>query len=303
MSDLTVRPFARPDRDQLTDLVNGHVAAVVPGVTVSVATVLARLERDPGEFIVDPWVAQRLTLVAEQRQSVVAATHLHRYAGDDRVPEHSRDRGEINWLVFSPDAPFWPDSEAAGRRLLSEALAVLSRWGVRRVGASGDLPAPGVYGVPEQWRHVHAALRDAGFTSAGRVETVWIARVEHLPAPTPAPLDGLVVERTLGTNGTRFSALLDGERLGYVEVDTRLEAGERSPRAQGLADVGNLHVVAEQRGRGIGTWLMAQARHWLELAGVSRLLDYTEPGEDAAFLRRCGFEVLTRTTRDYELAP
>ena len=301
MSDLTVRPFARADRDQLTDLVNGHISAVVPGVSVSVATLLARLERDPGEVIVDPWVAQRLTLVAEQRQAVVAAAHLQRYADDDRVSQSMRGIGEITWLVFLPDATFRPDSEAAGRTLLSRCLDVMREWGVRKVGATGDLPAPGVYGVPEQWRHVHTALREAGFTSAGRVETVWIARVEHLPKLTPAPQDGMTVERILGVSGTRFSAVLGGECLGYVELDTRLTAGERSPQTQGLADVGNLYVVPEQRGRGIGTWLMAHARHWLELGDVTRLLDYTEPGENDRFMRRCGFEVLTRTVRDYTL--
>ena len=170
-----------------------------------------------------------------------------------------------------------------------------------RVQAQGDLPAPGVYGVPEQWPHVRAALEEVGFTSAGRVETVWIAQVRHLPPVGPAPLDRLALARTLGTNGTRLSAVLDGERLGYVEVDTRLGAGERAPRIHGLADVGNLEVVPEQRGRGIGSWLMGHAGHWLELGGVDRLLAYTAAGEDDAFLRRCGFEVLTRTVRDYEL--
>ena len=50
----------RPIREQLTKLVNAHAAAVVP---VSVHTVLSQLEREPGEFIVDPWVRQRATLV------------------------------------------------------------------------------------------------------------------------------------------------------------------------------------------------------------------------------------------------
>jgi hypothetical protein len=84
MSTVQVRPFRRPDREQLTTLVNAHVAAVVPGVAVSVNTVMSRLERDPGEFIVDPWVAERITLVAEQRRRVVAAAHLLRYrSGED----------------------------------------------------------------------------------------------------------------------------------------------------------------------------------------------------------------------------
>ncbi|WP_168169568.1 hypothetical protein [Pseudonocardia sp. HH130629-09] len=67
MSAITVRPFRRSDRDQLTDLVNGHAHAVMPGVSITVNAVLSRLEHEPDEFIVDPWVQERATLVAEQR--------------------------------------------------------------------------------------------------------------------------------------------------------------------------------------------------------------------------------------------
>ena len=50
MSDVQVRPFLRGDRDQLTQLVNAHAEAVVPGMSASVNTVLGSLERRPGEF-------------------------------------------------------------------------------------------------------------------------------------------------------------------------------------------------------------------------------------------------------------
>src|ERR1700734_3334769 len=105
MSDIEVRPFRRGDRAQLTSLVNAHAAAVVPGLGVSVATVLSQLEREPGEFIVDPWVSERVTLVAEQRDQIVAAAHLLRYARDDRVSPSYRGsggfqrRGVGTWLL------------------------------------------------------------------------------------------------------------------------------------------------------------------------------------------------------------
>ena len=66
MSAIEVRPFRRSDRDQLTQLVNAHAAAVIPGMGASVSAVLSALERQPGEFIEDPWVSERVTLVAEQ---------------------------------------------------------------------------------------------------------------------------------------------------------------------------------------------------------------------------------------------
>ena len=63
---------------------------------MSVNTVLSQFERDPGEFIVDPWVAERATLVAEQRRRVVAAAHLLRYGEGEDVGRAYRGTAEIN---------------------------------------------------------------------------------------------------------------------------------------------------------------------------------------------------------------
>ncbi len=110
MSAIEVRRFRRSDREQLTQLVNSHAAAVVPGMSVSVSTVLSALERQPGEFIEDPWVAARVTLVADQAGRIAAAAHLLRYFSDERAGDAARDVGGINWLLFWPfpsqDCPF-----------------------------------------------------------------------------------------------------------------------------------------------------------------------------------------------------
>jgi hypothetical protein len=167
MSSIEVRPFRRSDREQLTALVNAHAAAVVPGVSVSVNAVMSQLEREPGEFIVDPWVSERATFVAEQRGRVVAAAHLLRYAADERVGESFRDAGEIRWFLFWPEASYWPDSADAGDALIAASVAQLGRWGVARQYADGTLPVPGVYGVPEQWPHIRETYEQAGFATRG----------------------------------------------------------------------------------------------------------------------------------------
>ena len=188
MSDVQVRPFRRADRDQLTQLVNAHAEAVVPGMSVSVNTVLSSLERQPGEFIVDPWVSERVTLVAEQRNRVAAAAHLLRYYPDDRAGESARDVGEIRWLLYWPLAPagnpFWPDVTGAAEALIAACADIFGRWGVTRQHADGELPVPGVYGVPEQWPHIAALYRRAGFTHTGHTEVVYLAQVKDLPDPS-----------------------------------------------------------------------------------------------------------------------
>jgi GNAT superfamily N-acetyltransferase len=315
MSDVQVRPFRRNDREQLTRLVNAHAEAVVPGMSVSVNTVLGSLERRPEEPIVDPWVSERVTLVAEQRGRVAAAAHLLRYFPDERAGPAYRDAGEICWLLYWPLAPdgnpWWPDATGAAEELLAACTEVFRGWGVIRQHAGGELPVPGVYGVPEQWPHIAALYRHAGFVHTGHTEVVYLAQVEDLPGfpgPDGPPLDGLTVRRSVGINGCRLAAVLGGEVIGYIETEI-LDRGERLSRHGGWADVGNLHVVPGYRRRGVGSWLLGQAADWLRLAQVSRLLDYawlegTDPGgqnydDYRAFLPAVGFRELTRTARGW----
>jgi hypothetical protein len=171
MSSIQVRPFRRSDRDQLTQLVNAHAGAVVPGISASVNTVLASLERQPEEFIEDPWVTERATLVAEQQNRITAAAHLLRYLPGEPAGRN-KDAGEIRWLLFWPEAPagypYWADAAPAARQLMSACLAQFGDWGVGSQMAGGELPVPGVYGVPEQWPHIRALYRESGFAHTGQ---------------------------------------------------------------------------------------------------------------------------------------
>jgi len=314
MPSIEVRPFRRSDREQLTDLVNTHAAAVVPGLGVSVSAVLSDLERQPGEAIVGPWVSERLTLVAEQRDRVAAAAHLLRYGTEERVGPGYRGAGEIHWLLFWPEAPagnpYWTDATEAAEELIAACLRQLDDWGVTSQSAEGELPVPGVYGVPEQWPHVRALYQRAGFAHTGHTEVVYLARVEDLACPAP-PVAGLAVRRSVGTNGTRLSAVLGEEVIGYIEVEI-FESGERLSRRGGWADIGNLWVAGQHRRRGVATWLLGQAGDWLRLAQVSRLLDYAWlDGQDPAgrdyaaaraFLAASPFTELTRTQRGWTRA-
>jgi GNAT superfamily N-acetyltransferase len=302
MSTVEVRLFHRRDREQLTDLVNAHIAAVVPGLSLSVAALLSHLEREPGETIVDPWVRERVTFVAEQDNSVVAAAHLLRYGNEHQVGPAYGGSGEIRWLVFLPGRT------QAAADLMATCVAQFEQWHVTSQDAGGELPVPGVYGVPEQWPHVSALYQQAGFVHDGHTEVVYLARVPDLPRLASPLLAGLELRRTVGLNGTRLSALLDGEVVGYLEVEVRAEA-ERLARQAGWADVGNLHVSEPYRRRKVATWMLGRAADWLELAHVDRLLDYAYlDGADAAgqtyddyraFLDSLPFTVLTRTRRGW----
>lgn len=295
-----VRQFRRDDREQLAALVNAHIAAVVPGMSVSVNRLLSQLEREPGEFIVDPWVVERMTLVAVQRQRIAAAAHLLRYGSEPPVSESYRGAAEIRWFVSWPNARFSPDVEEAGDVLLQASVAQLDRWAASPQFADGSLPAPGVYGIPEQWPHVEAALGRTGFEHGGRVELIFLRSLEERREERRVPPAGLSIRRSLGGNGTRLAALAGEEEVGFIEVEL-LGEGERLSRSSGWADVGNLFVHDDQRRRGIASWLIEEAASWLRLAHVDRLMAYATPDEHAAvsLYASSGFVELTATKRGW----
>lgn len=301
MESLTIRPFRRGDRDQLADLVNAHARAVVPGVSVSVNAIMAQLEHEPNEFILDPWIEQRATLVAELRSRIVGGAHLVRYSGDPSVGEHYRGAGEIRWLLFWPashDGPHWPDPSPAGQALMSAACRQLDTWGASPQYAGGDLPAPGVYGVPGQWPHVSAAYEAAGFRHGGRIEVIFMARLRDLRPGPPRP-PGLTFERTVGVNGTRFTGRL-GSEAGYIEVELRDEP-HRTPGHVVWADIGNLELPDDRGEGGLGRWLIEEASRWMLLSGADAILAYATPddAEEISLLSSAGFTELTRTARGW----
>ncbi|MGP3970596.1 N-acetyltransferase [Streptomyces sp. 6N223] len=296
----TIRPFRRDDREQLTALVNAHIAAAVPGLSVSVNAVLSRLDREPDEPLVDPWVAERVTLVAEQRARVVAAAHVRRYGAGPEVARAYRNAGEIQWLLYWPMASAGDaDAAPAAQGLMAACLALFDRWGVAARWADAELPAPAAYGVTEQWPHIAALFQESGFRQEGNTEQVLIADVAELPRPA-ADACGLEIRRVLGVNGTRFTALTSkGAEAGYIEIDTTIhDTGRFTPHA-GWADIGNLEADPFEP---VATALLAHAADWLRLARVDRLLAYAIPEDDAdelALLPTLGFRHLTTIRRGW----
>lgn len=299
---LEVRPFARNDREQLSRLVNAHVAAATPGGSIPTALLLNDLERPLGEPLIGPWVTDVSTLVALENDRLVGAAHLRRYTVENRASDSYRDAGEIAWLLC------WPDHLAAGRAVRDRSIARLGEWGVRIQYADGSLPAPGVYGVTDSWPHVRTLYEEAGFeASEGQEEIIFAGSVDRLPAPGNTPVDGLTVRRQLGPLGTAFNAVLDGEVVGTYEVDDDLTRGGTNLAFSGWADECNHWVRDDQRGRGIGTWLVGHGGAWLRLGTTKRLMTYAIEGDHTEdWIRhysRYGLIPINRTTRGWQRKP
>ncbi|MCE0446371.1 hypothetical protein LT493_21650 [Streptomyces tricolor] len=174
----------------------------------------------------DPWVGERATLVAEDRGHVVAAAHLKRYRADDEVGADYRDAGEIDWFLWHPPASFRPGTERAADLLMSACLARLARWQVRVRRASGDLPAPAVYGLPRPWPHVRSLYERAGFRHTGVGGDP--PRPHGRPArpPSRAPASPSSARWGVGTRFTRPH----GHGRHRLRRDRHLPGPPRTPR-------------------------------------------------------------------------
>lgn len=67
---------------ELLALINVHLSAAAPGWAMTAGFLAQTLQRHPGEYIIDRWVAERHTLCALASGRVVAGTHLLRYETD-----------------------------------------------------------------------------------------------------------------------------------------------------------------------------------------------------------------------------
>ncbi len=297
-----IRYFARSDRDQVTRLANAHIAAVLPGVAIPTAALLGQLEREPSEFVVDPWVVDRRTLVAVERDRIVAAAYLKRYADEgERVSDDFRNAGEIAWLVS------WPDRVDAGAALLARCVEEMSGWAVRVQYAGGSLPALGTYGVSDAWPHIGALYRNAGFEASGHVELQLLADTAIIAPPGEPPMPGLRVSRRLATLGTAFVALLGDEQVGLYEVDDEHTRGGSMMLLTDWADECNFSVREDVRRQGVGTWLLRHAAAWLRQGGKRHLLAYVIEGQGSdraeAYYARHGFRRINRSVRGWSRCP
>jgi GNAT superfamily N-acetyltransferase len=288
---------------QVQTLVNAHMSALVPGWALPEAYIASRLERNPGEYVVDPWVVARATLCAIERQRVVAVAHLLRYGGGAEVDPHLRDTSEIDWFLA------WPDAAPGAAAVLAAAREQFTRWAVRAVWVAGVGPAVGpTAGLPDAWPHIVAALVAAGYgpdPETAREEAVYAGYLDQIPPPEAPPREGMTIQRRVGLFGTRFTALVQGEAVGYCECVSHLTEGGSLPALAGWGELAELEVRQAWRDRGVGAWLVRHAAAWLRMGGCNRIVLAVAAQDEAAgagrFYERQGWRSLARLQRGWKL--
>ena len=197
-----------------------------------------------------------------------------------------------------------PQNDSAGDALVAACIQQLTAWQVTRQAADVSLPCPCCYGVPDCWPHLRELFVRGGFEQVGRTEVILAAEVAALPSVGPAPLAGIELRREMGgpaAAGTRFSAGLGDDLLGFVDLLTDLTNGGTLSRLAGWGEVDSLYVDEAYRRRGLATWLVGHAAEWLRLGHADRLIAYCWPEQNdvLAFARSAGWRELARTERGW----
>jgi hypothetical protein len=122
---MPVQPYEARLLELLHDLVNLHLTATIPGWRVSTTTLADHLERDRGEYVVDPWVVDRSTLCVVEGYRVAAAVQVLRFGDTPDVAPHYRASAEVGWFLFRSG------SDDAARELLAAVHRHFDAWHAR----------------------------------------------------------------------------------------------------------------------------------------------------------------------------
>ena len=228
MPSTVIRPFQRSDREQVTDLVNAHIGAALPG----------RLG-----------VGQRGHEPARARAERGDRRPVGERAGDARgdrararrspppiccaTPTRSACRSPTATSVRSAGSSACPQNESAGDALVAACTAQLTGWQVSRQAADVSLPCPCCYGVPDCWPHLKALFERGGFRHDGPTEVILAADVRALPEAAGAPFPGVTLRREMGGPAVATHAL---RRVARRRADrVRRPPGRPDARRHALA--------------------------------------------------------------------
>ena len=284
-----IAPLDRSHLPQVLALVNSHLSTAIPGWSLTADYFWERLKSEPQEYITDPWVVERKSIVGIVRDRVCAAAHLRRYGDDTRW----KGVGEIAWILF------WPEEREAGVAVMTECRRQMNAWQVVDEQISGPLPVPVCVGIPDVWPHISGLVEQFGYSANEDVdESVYGGTLNGISALGESPVSDVTIHRDAGKFGTRFVARLDGHDIAHCECIADLTEGGQLPALAGWAELSELETSEAMRNQGVGSWVVQHAVEWLRLARCERIvLSVARDDEKAGagrFYKRFGWMPLVR---------
>ncbi len=284
-----IAPLDRSHLPQVLALVNSHLSTAIPGWSLTADYFWERLKSEPQEYITDPWVAERKSIVGIVKDRVCTAAHLLRYGDDTRY----KGTGDIDWILF------WPEEREAGAAVMTECRRQMNAWQVVDEQISGPLPVPVCVGIPDVWPHISGLVEQFGYSANEDIdESVYGGTLKEIVTLGAPPVRGVTIQRDAGEFGTRFVARLDGRDIAHCECISDLTQGGQLPALAGWAELSELATSETMRNQGIGSWVVGHAVEWLRLARCDRIVLSVDRDDEKAgagrFYQRFGWMPLVR---------
>ncbi len=164
--------------------------------------------------------------------------------------------------------------------------------------------------ISDAWPHILRLFQGAGFQPS-RKEALFGGWLRDTGVDAP-PITGLICQRGIRSDrGTGFSALLNGQEIGWCECLADLTEGGDLPAMRGWAELTELYVLVRRNGAisslGHGVRYELYVRHavdWLRMAGCDRIALCVDADDEARgagrFYQSFGWDVLTRLEVGWE---
>jgi ribosomal protein S18 acetylase RimI-like enzyme len=295
----TIRAFQPEDLSQLTQIINTHISMLIPTWELPSELILSRLEKNPDEPVIDPWVIERATFCAFVGENLVAAAHLLRYGDTETVNENHHNHGDIAWFVFEPAF------ESEAKELLSACHAQMRDWQVKTLGAwESGLYVPCFTGISDNWPHIGKLFYEAGYRpNPERAEAVFGGGFDGVYSPRELP-DKFAMKHRITANEIAIGLHRYGERVATIEARIDCSENDTKPALKTWAELSEVEVAETWRRRGVGTMLIDYLVFLLKDAGASQVVfSVAKDDEEAgagAFYRSLGFKPFSRSQDAWE---
>ena len=294
-----IREFHEDDLPQLTLLINLHISMIIPEWGLPSAYIRSHLDAHPEQYVIDPWVIERKTLLAFDGEKLVAAGHLLRYGIDEKVSDNYKNTGDIAWFVAYPDAM----SEA--RDLLEACVKQMREWGLDSISAwDSGLPIPVTMGIYDKWPHLAKLFREAGFQpKPERQEAIWGGKIV-LPFGVNKTLPQTIASQYANGKITILS-VATGERIAFANVTAELTMNGKRPLLKDWGELEEIWVHENWRRMGIASFMLKITVSYLMKSGCKHIVFAVTIDDEMAgagdFYRSMGWDMISRCEDGWEL--
>lgn len=287
-----IRAFQPQDLPQLTQLINMHISLLIPTWSLPSDLILSRLETNPDEPVIDPWVVERKTLCGFVGENLVAAAHLLRYGESELMNKSYHRRGDFAWFVFDPEF------EAEAKTFLEACHEQMKAWEVKSLSTwDSGLYIPCAVGISDNWPHIGKLFYEAGYRpKPERAEAVYTGDL-HALYTLPRKNSSFLIHRRRMDGLIRQQISLGTDKIAYCEITTNI--WRNKPALAEWVELAEIWVRDDYHRQGIGRFLLQEVAPYLFMLNAKSIVFSVAINDEragaGAFYQSFGWKAASRS--------